>query len=216
MSQAPIIDLIADIAQITRKAPNATIIRAYNRAAREFCHQSRWLRSTLAAQTVEGSALYSLGTDPDLEVIGVKAVSCAPLLGNTQPRPLRVSVPTGWPAGQPPGQPVRYAYVPESQIAFNPTPDATYDVVITLVLQPTLMCNSVPSEMLARWDQKLQAGALAYLYEIPDQPWTNLQMSQIKMREFQAGISNARADEQREYNVGTFIAKKRPFIVGGM
>jgi hypothetical protein len=216
MTQVAIIDLIADIAQIARNAPNPTIIRAYNRAAREFCRQSRWLRSTLPGVTEAETRLYSLGTDPDLEVIGIKAMSCANQSGNPQPRSLRVSVPTGWIPGQRSGQPRRYAYVPEAQFALDPLPDAVYDLVVTIVLMPTLATNSIPAELLPRWDQTLQAGALAYLYEVPDQPWTNLPMAQVKLRAFQSGIGAARADEQRDYNVGTFIARKPPFIVGGM
>lgn len=216
MAQTPIVDVLADVAQIARQAPTSTLIRAYVRAARKFCHQSRWLRSTLTGQTVADLALYSLGSDPDLEVIGLKAVSAAALTGNTQARPLRVSVPTGWIADQQPGQPIRYAYVPEGQMALNPTPDAAYNMVMTLVLQPTKTTTSLPSELLVRWDQALQAGALEYLYSLPGQPWSDPQQSILEGRKFQAGIGNARADEQRDYNVGTFIARKRPFVVGSM
>ena len=99
MTQVAIIDLLADIAQIARGAPNPTLIRAYNRAAREFCRQSRWLRSALPGVTEAGTLLYSLGTDPDLEVIGIRAVSLARTTGNTTPRPLRVSASTTWRAG---------------------------------------------------------------------------------------------------------------------
>ena len=167
MTQVAVIDLIADIAQIAREAPNPTIIRAYNRAAREFCRQSRWLRSSLPGETEAGTLLYSMGTDPDLEVIGLRAVSLARRTGNTRPRPLRVSTSTSWPSGERNAEPQRYAYVPEGQIALNPTPDAVYDLLMTLVIMPTLATNSVPAELLPRWDQTLQAGALAYLYEVP-------------------------------------------------
>lgn len=216
MTQVAIIDLIADIAQIAREAPNPTIIRAYNRAAREFCRQSRWLRSALPGETAADTSLYSLGTDPDLEVIGVRAVSIARQTGNTKPRPLRVSSSTSWPAGERSGEPQRYAYVPEAQLALNPTPDRVYDLLVTLVIMPTASSNSVPAELLPRWDQTLQAGALAYLYEVPRQPWTNLEMAQLKLRQFQAGIGNAKAAEQKEYQAGITIARKPPFIVGGM
>lgn len=216
MTQVAIIDLIADIAQIARNAPNPTIIRAYNRAAREFCRQSRWLRSTLPGETTADTSLYSLGTDPDLEVIGVRAVSIARQTGNTKPRALRVSASTGWPAGERSAEPQRYAYVPEGQLALNPTPDRVYDLLVTLVIMPTLASNSIPAELLPRWDQTLQAGALSYLYEVPGQPWSNPEMAMIKSRVFQAGIGNAKAAEQKEYQSGTNIARKPPFIVGGM
>lgn len=212
--QTPLINIIPDIAQLCRKAPNATLIRALNRAAREFCKQSRWLRMTLQGESAFNTVLYSMGADQDLEVIGLKAVSSAARTGNIKPRALRVSDPTGWPAAQKPGAPQRYAYVPEGQLALDPPPDAVYDLVLTIVVQPTLVANSIPGQLLTRWDRVLKAGALAYLYEIDGQPWTDPVKAQLKQREFQSGISNARADEQRNYQAGTQIAVRRPFIVG--
>lgn len=212
--QTPLIDLIPDVAQIVRKAPNATIIRAMNRAAREFCKQSRWLRLTLPGETSPDVVLYSMGADQDLEIIGIKAATRAARSGNIKPRALSLSDPTGWPAGQHNGTPQRYAYVPEGQLALDPPPDAVYDLVLTIVVQPTLGSNSIPGQLVVRWDRVIKAGALAYLYEIPEQPWTNLTQAALKQREFQSGISNARADEQRNYQAGTQIAHRRPFIVG--
>lgn len=216
MTQTALIDIVPDVAQVCRKAPNATVIRALNRAAREFCKQTRWMRMTLQGVTEADLSQYSMGSDQVLEIIGLKAVSAARQTGNTQPWPLRVSAPTTWPAGGTPGAPRRYAYVPEAIIALNPTPDAVYDLVLTIIVQPTLAANSIPSQLLVRWDRAIKAGALAYLLELPDQEWTDKAMAQIKLREFQSSINNARADEQREYQAGTVIAQRRPFIVGGI
>lgn len=216
MTQTALIDIIPDIAQICRKAPNATLIRALNRSAREFCKQTRWMRLALVGTTEIGTQLYSMGSDPDLEVIGLKAVSSAARTGNTRPRALQVSTPTGWLPGQPNDAPMRYAYVPEGQMALNPTPDKVYDLLLTIVVQPTLAANSIPGQLLTRWDRVIKAGALAYLLEVPGQPWTDPVQAVAKMREFQSGINNARADEQRDYQAGTFIARRRPFVVGSM
>lgn len=221
MTQTALIDLLPDIAQIVRKAPNATLIRALNRSAREFCKQTRWMRETLQGETVAGTQLYSMGADQDLEIIGLKAVSSAARTGNTRPRALQVSVATGWVPGQPNAAPMRYAYVPEGQVALNPTPDAVYDLLLTIIVQPTQGSNSLPGQLLVRWDRVIKAGALAYLFDIPGQAWTQDRAeAQLKRAEFAAefrsGITAARADEQRDYQAGTFIARRRPFIVGSM
>lgn len=216
MTQTALIDIIPDVAQIVRKAPNATLIRALNRAAREFCKQTRWMRLTLQGVTVAGTQLYSMGADQDLEIIGLKAVSSAARTGNTRARALQVSTPAGWVPDQPDAAPMRYAYVPEGMLALNPTPDKVYDLLMTIVVQPTLAANSIPSQLLVRWDRVIKAGALSYLLEVPGQPWSDPAEALMKQREFQSGISNARADEQRDYQSGTFIARRRPFVVGSM
>jgi len=219
MAQIPIFQLLPDIAQIVRKAPTATLIRAYNRAARQFCHESRWLRFTLRDCLTEiDQAIYNFGSDADLEVIGIKAISARNSTGqgNQAPWNLRASPQGGWLPTPPNGAPIRYAYIPNGAIALNPPPNKVYVLDVTLVLQPVLNCNSVPDTLLARYDQVLQKGALAYLLEIKGQPWSDPQGALLKRAEFQAGIGNARADEQRDYQVGTFIAKKAPFIVGRM
>jgi hypothetical protein len=214
MPNVAVFDVIADVAQIVRKAPDPTLIAAYVRAARKFCRESRWLRSTLPGQTEAGTSLYNLGSDQVLEIVGLKAASAARTSGNTTAWPLHVSATTTWPTGTRPSHPTRYAYVPEGQIALYPTPDAVYDLTVTLVLQPTKGTNSIPESLLVKWDQALQDGALGYLLDIPDQPWTDPLQAERRRRAFQAAINNARADEQREYNAGVVVARKRPFIVG--
>lgn len=213
---ARVIDLLPDVAQIVRKAPDVTLIGAYVRAARKFCRESRWYRSQLTGATLADRPVYNLGSDPLLEILGIKAVSCAPRTGNRRPYPLPTSDTGGWVAGQPTGRPRRCAYVPEAQLAINPTPDAVYDLTVTLVLQPKAGVVEIPDDLLVKWDQVLQAGALAYLLAIPDQPWTDKTTAQIKAREFQAGINNARADEQRQHQAGTQFIRTRPFVVGGI
>lgn len=214
MAQIQVIDLVADIAQIVRKAPTTTLVNAYVRAARKFCRESRWFRSTLVGQTVVGTQLYSLGTDPYLEVLGLAACSLTPLTGNLQTVPLTAGDPGGWNPDILPNTPQWYAYIPEGQIAVYPIPNAVFTLTMTLVLQPKLGVNSVPSEILVKWDQALQAGALGYLLDIPGQPWSNPQQAALRKREFQSGISNARADEARGFNAGSVFARRRPFIVG--
>lgn len=210
----PVLDVIADVAQIARQAPNATLIGAYIRAARKFCRESRWLRATLTGACEAGTRTYSLGSDTYLEVLGVKAVGAAKLDGS-QPWTLGVSDSTTWPQTTQRDKPRRYAYVPEAQLALDPIPDAAYPLTITLVLQPKKGANQIPESLLVKWDQVLQDGALSYLLDIPGQAWTDAVQAERRRRAFQAGISNARADEQREFNAGSQFIRRRPFIVGG-
>ncbi len=215
MANVPIVNYLPDIAQIVRKAPTGTLIRAYVRAARKFCRESRWYRSTLPGMLVANQQLYSLGSDQLMEIVGLKACSCAGINTNTQPWALAVTHDTGnWSPAQNNSTPQWYSYVPEGQVAFYPIPNAAFSVILTLVLQPKIGVTQIPADLLVKWDQVLQAGALGYLLGVPGMPWTDLLESKRQLAAFQAGINNARADEQRGYNAGTVIMRRRPFIVG--
>lgn len=216
MANVAILDRIADVAQLVRNAPNTTLIGAYVRAARKFCRESRWHRVALTGETVAGTRLYSLGSDTYMEVLGLRAASAARLTGDTKAWPLHVGDTGSWDPGAQQGRPRLYAYVPEGQVALDPVPDAAYALSLTLVVQPKAGVNEIAEELLVKWDQVLQAGALSYLLEIPGMPWTDPAAAERKRREFHAGIANAKADEQREYNAGSALVQRRRFLVGSM
>lgn len=215
MANVAFLDVIADVAQIVRGAPNGTLIAAYARAARKFCRESRWYRTTIEGETTAGTRLYTLGSDPYLEVLGLRAAS-AKVPAEGTPWPLRIGDTTNWSPNESQGRPMQYAYMPEAQVAVHPLPDAVYGLTLTLVLEPKAGANALPEELLVKWDQALQAGALGYLLALPGMPWTDPTQALIQQRAFQAGINNARADEQREFNTGPTFIRRRPFIVGRM
>lgn len=198
-------DYLQDVAQIVRRCPTQTLVRAYVRAARKLCIESRWYRVTIVGQTVEGQQQYSLGSDPFLDIIGIRA------MGGTQGTrkwPIVPSDPTQWSAVAQPGDPRRYAYIPQAQFAVNPTPNSVIDLQVTAVCAPKEGATQLPDEIM-RWSEGFQDGALAYLLNIPGQPWSNAVLGQNYGQAWRAAIANAKADEQRAYNQGTVVARRR-------
>lgn len=210
-------DQLANIAQICQKTPTITLRRAYVRAMREWAQQSHWLRESVAGATVAGQRLYSLGSDPYLDIVGVQAVQASqnPPTG-IQYWSVCASDPTMWDpnlsTNQIVRQPVRYAYIPEGQIAFDPIPNDVYNVLITIIVQPKEGATMIPAAPLVKYSNEIEAGALAYLFNIPGQKWTSPQMAAMYAKQFQSGISNAKAEEQRAYNVGSMRARPRNFV----
>lgn len=76
-----VFDQLASIALVVRKAPSTLLRRAYVKAYRDWCAETRWLRDTIPGQTVTNTVVYDLGSDPYLEIISVRAASCTPLQG---------------------------------------------------------------------------------------------------------------------------------------
>lgn len=213
MAFVQVLDRIADVAQIVRGAPNATLIGAYVRAARRFCTETRWLRQTVTGESEAGTRLYDLGSDPYLEILGLRAMS-AQGPRDSKPRALVVSDTTTWNPGRQPAAPIAYAYVPEGQFALDPIPDDVYSLTCTVIVKPKEGATQLPDGLLVKWDQVLQAGALEYLLALPGMPWTDGPRSMLEGRRFAAGINNARADEQREFNAGPGFIKRRRFVLG--
>lgn len=209
---AEILSLLQDAAQVARRCPNPTLSRAYLRAAQKFCTESRWLRRTVEVDTEGGLSLYTLdlpSADQVLEIIGTRLIrvtsSTAPL--NTWT--IRPSDPTTWCVNQARGKPRTYGYQPESQVELLPTPDDVYQLAVIAQCTPVRDAIELPDDLLTKWDRALTDGALAYLLNLPDQPWSNPNLARNYAVAFQAAINNAKADEQRAYNTGTVMARIR-------
>ena len=211
-----ITDLLAPVAQIARRCPTVTLIDAYRRAARDFCGQSRWYRVSIAIATSADEPTYSVLVPSgfnDLEVIGVRLIRATdPRIQSywqVFPKDITLFDPSVGPAA-----PRWYAYDPESGITFYQTPDNVYDMAVTLQCQPAQTASEVPDAILPKWERVLQAGALANLLAIPGQTWSSSAESVRYAKVFQAGINNAKADEQRGYNTGSVRVRPRAFVVG--
>lgn len=215
MNYVDVNDQLVNIAQVARKCPGPTLRRAYMRAYREWCQQTQWLRTDVPGATVQGIRQYSLGNDPNLDIIGVFAMqgSWTQGSGYVQYWPIVPSNSSTWNPNLTQGQPVRFQYVPEAQFALDPSPQQVYQLSITIIVAPKETAVIVPESPLIKYSNDIEAGALEYLLAIPGMPWTNPQMAQLKGREFRSGISNGKAEAQRSYNVGAQRAQPRRFIL---
>lgn len=214
MANVDIRDLIVDVAQYVRRCPTATLLQAYSRAAHNFFRQSRWWRVSVPGATAANTQVYSLGSDPYADIVGIQAMSGSKTSGSqTSYFALSPSDPNSWNPSFENQQPLTYSYVPEGQFALFPIPDAIYQLLVTVQVTPKHSATVLDENLLPKWRQAIEAGALAYLLNIPRQPWTDPTGAMRNSIAFQAAINNAKADEQRSFNTGGQMAKKRPFVV---
>jgi hypothetical protein len=208
-------DVLTNVRQIVRKAPNITLRRAYTRAMREWCQQTQWLRMNLSGPTIAGVKVMTLGTDPDLDIMGIRAVSVTDSsLPTPSIFPVAPSDSTQWNPNLPPGRPRRYCYIPEGTIALDPTPDIVYALTISLIISPKESAEPtavIPDAPLVKYSNDIESGALAYLLSIPGQPWTDMNEAKRHAAAFQASINNGKAEVQRAYNTGSIRARSRWF-----
>lgn len=209
-----IVDLLPDIGQVIRRAPTQMLINAYVRAARAFCRQTRWLRQDYSVATVANEPDYALADTSTLEVVGIRQIMAVATVGNTSEWEIKPLDRTLWRNLTDIGQPTRYAYTPEGAFKLHVIPDTVYDLTVTAAMQPLLGVSALPDELIAKWDQMLQEGVLGYLFDVPGQAWSNPVQALKHQKAFQAGINNAKADEQRGYNQGSVRVRPRAF--GGL
>lgn len=209
---ALIVDLLQETAQKVRRCPTPTLVQAYREAARQFCSESRWLRRTAEpVLTVANDPQYPVAlssADAALEVISIRTIVVNDLDGTPQSSwRIQPSDPTTWNPSVQPGQPQWFAYVPEAEFAVFPQPNGEYELTLVVCVQPTEDAEEIPDDLLRKHRRGLTYGALAYLYGIDGQPWSNERQAAINARAFQAAINNATADVQRSYNMGTVMAR---------
>jgi len=216
MNFVDVFDQLRNIAIVARKCPTPVLQAAYVTAFRDWCTQTQWLRETVPGMTTADLSLYSLGADPLLEIIAIQAMSVTSTPpGGTTPQ-TTVMMPTdsgSWDANRPASRPRWYSYVPEGQFALFPTPDAVYDLTITVVVSPVDNVARIPEAPLRKYSSVFEAGALAQLLQVPGQPWTDPGRAQREARIFSSGVSNGKAEVQRNFNTGAQRVRPRPFII---
>lgn len=214
---AAISDLITFIKHSIRQCPQQTIIQAYARAARIFTRETRWLRVNLGATLTPDVQVYNLGSDPTLEIIGIKAASLTqlPLPATGLPRivVLRPADSMDFDPNVLRNRPSQFCYIPESSVGFYPLPDKAYPVELTLIVQTLDSATALPDSLLVKHEDALRAGALSHLYGIFGEPWYNPGEAAAKEKIFRSGISNARALVARGYQDAPVRVRPRSFIV---
>lgn len=214
---AAVAQLTPAIAVKVKGCPRPVLRYGYVRAARQLCGESRWYRTSLEATLTVAQTQYDISPDSDalLEVIDVFDGQLTTIVNGANDRkvPLDKTDGTDFDVNATSGQPNRFMYLPEAEIALDKPPDQAYQVAFTLVCQPQNGVDEIPDALLNKWQTAIEAGALEYLFSLVGQPWYNKAESEKYGLMFHAGINNAKADAQRGYQSGTVIARRRSWIV---
>lgn len=211
---ADVLDLIRRVQQRLPKVPELVVRDAYISAVRDWCGQSRWHRNQLPGALIAGQQSYNLGSDPFLEIVDVPFVQLYyPVGRNDQVQGLRPSDPHQFNPQEPQSQPYTYAYIPEANIAFYPTPKAAYSVLLEIVVQPTRTTTQISDQLVTKHWKAFESGALAHLLMLKE-PWMDPVMAAREEANFKSSINNAKADVTRGYQSGTKMARRRPWITG--
>ncbi len=214
MNNVDVYQQLTNLAQKVRKCPTITLSRAFVRALRDFCTQTQWLTVPIPGATVANVRDYDLGSDPYLDIIGVNGMQGSLTTGGqVQTWVIGPSNSGSWDPNYQPAPPLRYAYLSEAQIALDPLPDQVYQLLVSAIVTPKEAAVQIPQAPLVKYSNAIEAGALAYLLDIPGMPWSNPVMAANYARTFHVGIANAKAEVQRGFNTGSQRARPRAFVL---
>ena len=216
MTTVNVFDQLAPVALVVRRCPTPTLRRAYVKAMRDWCAETRWLRVQIPGATVAGQPIYSLGSDTYTEIIAIHAMSGTDTSASASDVfPIFPGDSGGWNPNVQAGRPRQYAYVPEGQFALWQVPDKVYSLTVTAVIQPKDEVAQIPSEPLKKYSSGIEAGALMHLLRIPGQPWTDQALaSKVYEPIWNSCVSNGKAEAQRSFNSGSQRVKPRAFVTG--
>ena len=216
MTTVNVFDQLASVASVVRRCPTPTLRRAYIKAMRDWCAETRWLRVEIPGVTVAGTVQYDLGSDTYTEIIAIHAMTGADNSTSVpQVFPIFPGDSGGWNANVQSGRPRQYAYIPEAKFALWQTPDKVYSLTVTAVIQPKDEVAQIPSEPLKKYSSGFEAGALMHLLRIPGQPWTDATLaSKVYEPIWNSCVSNGKAEAQRNFNSGSQRVKPRAFVTG--
>jgi hypothetical protein len=200
MTQIAVTELLHPITEIVRQCPTSTLIRNYIRAARKLCNDSRLLLRNTTAVTIANDPQYVIGDNPYEEVIGIKGMSY--INGQNRVQAITERDAAEWDANESADEPEFYEYLPHSEFVLGPTPNAVYNLTLTLVVQPKRGAVTIERNLLVDWSDALEHGALYYLLRIKGQPWSDPAESTNQLVLFVDQINRAKSAVAAGHNAG--------------
>ena len=215
MTTVNVFDQLANIALVARKCPSPTLRRAYVKAMRDWCAETRWLRIAIPGSTTVDQQQYDLGSDTYTEIIAIVSMQVTIPTAVPQTLPVLPGNPGAWNPNLQTGIPTQYTYIPEGKFALWQIPDDVYTLNVAVAIQPKDEVAQIPSEPLKKYSTGFEAGALMHLLRLPGQPWTNPEMaSKVYEPIWNSAVSNGKAEVARNFNTGAQRVKPRAFVTG--
>jgi hypothetical protein len=201
------------VAARVKECPIAVVQAAYIRAARDLCKRSEFLRRNVPSTAlVPNQPLYNFGTDPNLEIIDIKAVAIQQLAPSFTWVNLHNTPQDTYDPNMAADIPNWYSYVPEGMITYYPTPNLAYNTKVELIVQPLQTATAISNDLVNKFNLYIEEGALWHLYSMPKEPWYNpIERDKSQMLFFE-GIGMGKSWVDRGFQRGSVRATPRPFI----
>lgn len=206
----PLSDFYSRITPWVVGCPEPTINQALVDAAVRFCEGAKVIHQrTDPVSTQANVSTYEVDSPTQQRVGTVQDVFCngkplTPLVGDARPSPSdRTGTPTHYYGGRADSVFMVHLY---------PTPDAAYTLQVDASFVPVRTATSLEDELLERWVEAVAVGALAQIFSIPNQPFSDPSQAAAASMAFTGLTMQARREAGRTQIEGSDRIRPRRFV----
>lgn len=186
--------------------PTPLILENIRQAIITFCAQTKYWRVTLAPfYTLADQPEYTLEYPVDTKIVAVETIRFGEqqaVLTPTTEEEMDACV-NSWRNWT--GTPGRYMQTMTDSFRFDRIPVVGSLVNVLVSLKPTQDAQQVDERVYEEWKDAITSGALARLFAMPNQEWTDVNIAGYHMAIYQQGIDEATLRANQGY------AKKKVF-----
>ena len=203
-----------EIRRAVKGCPEPTMQDAVVRAARAFCGETWVLRRAASFVCVAGTAAYTVQAPANEEVVAVKRAQVAEVAPGSGVHPLRFVYPATVNPNAGMRRPYGICFVPYTQVALSPPPDAAYPVTVELVTQPVAGAAVIADELAVQYDRALGYGALEWLLRMAGEPWFSPPQAERYLQLFNQEIVKARGAAMFDFTPNQRSCLRAGFVGG--
>jgi hypothetical protein len=205
--------LMQDVVMYAPSCPEFTALHCIRAATIDFCNETLWWRYEGDPIPVEADEqVYTLEVPNGAEAVAI----CAAFYDNMPLPPMGFAGRSKWTMRDYDsryGAPVFYTQETPGEIKVLPVPDSnsTGELVVTVAVRPKRDATSADRDMMDRYEDPIINGALARIYAIPNQPFTNPEMALMRQRMFREGIVAGKIDANKSLTTASLrVQPRRP------
>lgn len=190
------------------QCPYPTVDTAINRAAQEFCRDSRVWETSQAVTLVDGQQTYPLVVPSDADVVSVRRVTFRHIIIRPSHDATRLLE-----RAESEGQPALYSLSGEDLTVF-PIPNSSVvgeDMAVICHFAPRFNSASIPDVLTQKWAEGVAAGALSILKRMPSKPWTDYPGAVPAHQVFAREKAKARIEQEHGAVTGSLRVTPRKF-----
>jgi hypothetical protein len=211
---------LSEVMPTVNGCPSLVAINAIRNSAREFCRKSRyWQHDLTPFASVANQETYTLTPPEDTEIVGImknpetdkEAVS----FDGVTIEAANGWVPAEYETSTDENPSWFYVSISDGDYVIRPYPIVTQDLAdafeVKVVLMPSTTATDCDDRIYTDHLETIAAGALFRLLLIPNKPWTNPGLAQMKGAEFRRGCGSARITVSKNFTNASLSVRPRSF-----